>query len=357
MSNQRKVSLNSIVAKSNELVPKLARYDLQELRLIAYCIAHYDSRKPENRRFTARVEDLAEIFPSMDKKSAYDVIRRAVGEINSKPVEFVDAGKKHYSVWFSGFIYRENEGIFEFSISPLIEPYLLELKERFNIYRLGDVHNFRSASTWKLYEHLNSHKHTGLWHVSIEELHTILGAAESYARFNLFRYRVIDPAVIEINEKSNLTVEYVKERGGRKVAALLFFIQTQEKIYVNKEEHDKNMLLRLLLQAGIKHETAEKLLAKILATGKKNHFLQKIPEIMNRWTEAKGPAARYLTGALKSEIRTVNSDSRPYAEAYRCWAEKKIAQTKCRVRQRGKAGNRHKCKMCFQYMPPDTFGV
>ena len=95
----------------------------------------------------------------------------------------------------------------------------------------------------------------------------------------------------------------------------------------------------------------------MLSTEKEKHFLQKLPEIMNRWNEAKGPMARYVTGALKSEIYDVNRDSKPYAEAYRCWAEKKIAQTKCQVRARGKVGNRHKCKMCFQYMPVETYGI
>lgn len=357
MQVSKKINLNSTVAKSNELVPKLSRYDLQELRLIAYCIAHYDSRKPENRRFTARVEDLAEIYPSMDEKSAYDVIEKAIDEINSKPIRFTDDGNKHYSVWFSGFIYREKEGVFEFAISPLIEPYLLELKERFSIYRLGDVHKFRSASTWKLYEYLNVYKYTGCWHVRLEDLREALGITEKYERFDLLKFRLIDPALLEINEKSNISVEYVKEREGRKVTALRFFIRTKEKIYVHEPEHDKNMLLRLLLQAGIRFDTSEKLLAKMISTGKEKHFLKKIPEMINRWNEAKGPIARYLTGALKSEIYDVNCDNRPYAEALRCRTQKNQMLEKCKVRIRGTAGNRHKCKMCLLYMPPETYGI
>lgn len=356
MQKTNKIYLNCVVAKSNTLVPKLAKYDLQELRLIAYCLAHYDSRKPDNRKFTARVDELASIFP-MDEKSAYDVIKKAVLDINNKPIEFSDEGGRYLWTWFAGFYYREREGIFEFAISPLIEPYLLELKERFSIFRLGDVHKFRSASTWKLYENLNVYKYIGSWVVNLDELRELLDAEGKYDRFDSLRQRLIDPSILEINEKSNLNVEYVKEREGRKVVALRFFIKTREKIYINEKEHDKNMLLRLLLQAGIRRDTSEKLLQKMLSTEKEKHFLQKLPEIMNRWNEAKGPMARYVTGALKSEIYDVNRDSKPYAEAYRCWAEKKIAQTKCQVRARGKVGNRHKCKMCFQYMPVETYGI
>lgn len=356
MKKDGKIQLNYVVAKANSLVPKLARYELQELRLIAYCLAHYDSRQPNNRRFTARVEDLARIFP-MNSDGAYEVIKKVVSSINSKPIEFRDSGGKYYSVLFSSFYYRENEGAFDFMLSQAIEPFVLELRERFSAYRLGDVHGFKSASSWLLYEHLNVYKYTGSWLAPLDELRECFGVAGKYERLDSLRHDLVDPAMMEINQKSNLNVEYVKEREGRKVVALRFFIKTREKIYLNEKEHDKNMLLRLLLQAGIRRDTSEKLLQKMLSTEKEKHFLQKLPEIMNRWNEAKGPMARYVTGALKSEIYDVNRDSKPYAEAYRCWAEKKIAQTKCQVRARGKVGNRHKCKMCFQYMPVETYGI
>lgn len=353
----KKINLNSVVAKKNDLVPKLSRYDLQELRLIAFCLAHYDSRKPQNKRFTARAEDLAKIYPSMGENSAYDVIKKSVGEINSKPIEFCDENGKHYSVLFSGFTYKEKEGSFEFMLSQTTEPFVLELRERFSAYRLGDVHGFKAASSWLLYEHLNVYKYTGAWKVTLDELRECLGVTGKYERLDSLRHDLIDPAMMEINEKSNISVEYVKEREGRKVTALRFFIRTKEKIYVHETEHDKNMLLRLLLQAGIRFDTSEKLLAKIIATGKEKHFLKKIPDMINRWNEAKGPMARYMTGALKSEIYDVNCDNRPYAEALLCRTEKNQMQEKCKVRIRGTAGNRHKCKMCLLYMPPDTYGI
>lgn len=195
MDKIEKINLNSVVAKSNELVPKLAKYDLQELRLIAYCLAHYDSRKPDNRKFTARVDELAKIFPSMGEHTAYDVIKKAVLDINNKPIEFRNEGKRHLWIWFAGFCYHEREGVFEFSISPLLEPFLLELKERFSMYRLGDVHQFQAASTWKLYEQLNVHKFTGAWLATVDELRELFNVDGKYNRFDSLRQRLIDPSL------------------------------------------------------------------------------------------------------------------------------------------------------------------
>lgn len=74
----KKPTHNSVVTKHNTLIEKMAKFHLSELRLLAYCLAHYDSRKPDNCSFTAKVAELRQIFPSMGKKTAYDVIRNTM---------------------------------------------------------------------------------------------------------------------------------------------------------------------------------------------------------------------------------------------------------------------------------------
>jgi plasmid replication initiation protein len=249
-----KPDLNSIVDKSNELVPKLGKFDLQELRLIAYALAHLDSTKAENKIFTARVEDMAQIF-SMDPDRAYGVVQKVVASMNTKPLKVVEGDEDIYIYWFSKFSYKSGTGTFTFTLTEHIRPYLLELKQRFTFYRLGDVHQFKAASTWKLYEHINQWKYTGAWHVSLNFLrHDVFGVDGKYDRFDLFRQRLIDPAVEEINTKSNLNVSYVKEREGKSVAFLRFFIQTGEKVYIQKgrvpKEHAAQAATGLRNQEG-----------------------------------------------------------------------------------------------------------
>lgn len=79
--SSKKIDHKSIVAKDNSLVGLLAKFELSELRLIAFCLAHYDSRTNNNREIEARVDDLKEIF-SMTTKDAYSIVRRAVIGIN-----------------------------------------------------------------------------------------------------------------------------------------------------------------------------------------------------------------------------------------------------------------------------------
>ena len=357
----KKPDCNSIVAKSNDLVTKLAKFDLPELRLIAYCLAHYDSKKPENRSFTARVVDLVKIFP-MDEDSAYTVIYNAMIELNHKPLVFDKGNERHFWNWFSGFIYRKGKGEFEFRINPDIQPYLLELKDRFSIYRLADVYQFKSAYTWKLYENLNRWKKNGSWSVELIDLKIYIGAYKKYPRFNSFRERILEPAIEEINEKSDLNVGYEKENKGTSVVGLKFFIYKKPSDNVIDIDNPRDIISKMLLVSGIRNSVAESYIRRICELNKEEHFIKKIPEIRDRWNESKGVLPKYMLGAINKELIQINMDvSREglpdYHESMTCWNKKRLNKEVCKVRQKGTAGNRNKCKICLEKIRIDIFGV
>jgi len=358
----KKPDHNSIVAKSNDLVTKLAKFDLPELRLIAYCLAHYDSKKPENRSFKANVTDLMDIFPSMGEKTAYAVIKNTMLEINKKPLEFRQNNKQFFYNWFSGFIYSEGRGEFEFRINPDIQPYLLELKDCFSIYRLADVYQFKSAYTWKLYENLNRWKKNGSWYVEIKVLKAYLGADKKYSRFNSFRERILDPAIEEINEKSDLNVGYEKETDRTAVVALKFFIFRKPTDNIIEVDNPKNILSKMLLVCGIKNNVADSYIKKMCEMNKEKHFIKKIPEIRGRWNEKKGLLPKYMLGAINKELEqinlTVSQEGVPdHHESLSCLHNKRLQGKICQIRQRGEASNRKKCKICLEKIPIATFGV
>ncbi|TAA74132.1 MAG: Initiator Replication protein [Candidatus Electronema aureum] len=357
----KKPDHNSIVAKSNDLVTKLAKFDLPELRLIAYCLAHYDSRKPENRTFTAKITDLVKYFLWM-RIVAYTVIYNAMLELNNKPLVFDKGNERHFWNWFSGFIYKRGKGEFEFRINPDIQPYLLELKDCFSIYRLADVYQFKSAYTWKLYENLNRWKKNCSWYVEIKVLKAYLGADKKYSRFNSFRERILDPAIEEINEKSDLNVGYEKEIDRNSVVALKFFLFRKPTDDIIEIDNPENILSKMLLVCGIKNNIADSYIKKICELNKENHFIKKVPEIRARWNEKKGLLPKYMLGGINKEIEQINLDViqeglPEYHESLSCWHNKKLKKEICKVRERGIAGNRKKCQICLEKIPVATFGV
>ncbi len=227
------------------MVEHLAGFKLNELRLIAYCLAHYDSTDPDNRTFHARVSDLQELFP-INKSSAYRVIETAMLGINEKPLTFRENGRKKFRNWFSGFDYIEGAGEFEFMITPEIRPYLLGLTNTFTKYRIGAVYQFKSAHTWKLYENLKKEAFKTQWSISLDELKILIGVVGKYKRWNGFNEFVIAPAVAEINKNADLEIRYEKRKHGRSVVGLVFQIMEKPSKDVINVETSKQKFFRLL---------------------------------------------------------------------------------------------------------------
>jgi len=299
---KNKPNHHSIVAKENSMVEHLAKFKLNELRMIAYCLAHFDSSKPENRTFYATVSDLTELFP-INKKEAYGVVKAVMKGINEKPLEFEQDGKKYFWNWFSGFAYTIGTGEFEFRITPEIRPYLLGLEGSFTRYRLGSVYQFKSAHTWKLYENLKKEAFKDTpWTPSIDELKILMGVAGKYKRWNGFNEFVIAPAIAEINKKSDLEVRYDKRKRGRSVVGLIFQIIEKPPADTVNVETSKQIMARLMAIEGVNEKTIGNYIKKAEKRDKVARCVEQIPKIVARWNTGKGPKIKYLLGAIQMEI-------------------------------------------------------
>lgn len=364
-TNKHTPNLRSIVAKDNEIIEQMAKFGLSELRLIAYCLAHYDSRSQENIKFDATVADLQQVFP-ITSKDSYAVVRRTVIGLGSKPLEIREGNARHFWNWFSGFTYYETEGRFTFRINPDLQPRLLGLKGQFTKYRLVDVYQFRSASSWKLYELLKRWVKKRAWEVDVEELRLLLGVAGKYPRWSSLDQRIISPSTNEINEVSDLNISYEKIKRGRSVVGIAFRINHKEndgKPEPIDAQTPREELLVTLIGYGVNPTSAEEYTASIAEAQKVDVILPKITKMAKLAKEKNIPLPKYILGSIKKELSQRNlfdiipTPVADHSEALNCWQEKKQTGEKCKVRVKGQAGQRKKCQICLEKLPIDTWGI
>lgn len=303
-SNTQK--LNWVVTKENKLIGQMAKFELSELRLIAYCLAHFDSKNADNRTIEASVLDLQELF-CMDKKSAYSVVRQAVRAVNRKPLEIETERTEEEWYIFTGFRYYKHEGRFEFKISPEAQPLLLELnKGNFTRYRLRDVYQFKKASTWKLYEILKRWLNKRFWYVELDELRFLLGVAGKYSRFGNLELRIIKPGIEEINKLSDIKISYKKRKKGRVVIGVSFTINPNTETEQNTVdvETETERLKYALIETGVHKKTAETYSILAKKTGKTQDVLRQLPGIVERAKikSSKIPFLKYLLGTIQNII-------------------------------------------------------
>ncbi len=355
----RPVDHNSVVGKSNDLVSQMSKFHLNELRLIAYCLAHYDSRHPENHSFYARVSDFTDIFPSMDKKSAYAVIRQVMLTLAAKPLEVdIEAanGKRlrRYRNWFRGFDYAPAAGEFTFYLEADIQPYLLALEGNFTRFRLRDVYQFKAAFSWKLYENLKRWMNIDTWSVDLDQLKSLLGVSGKYPQWSDFR-RQITKSLAEINKVSDLKVTYIQKKWGRRVTGLTFKItgKAEDEDTIIDQQTAGAALFDLLIAAGLSTAAARRYAAVAEAVDKVDAVIRKLPKMIIRAKSKNGDYKRYLQGSIMGEIKQqeLDFDQPPppdYQDALDCWQDKRRAGTDwpCHIRRRG-VTKRAKCLICF----------
>lgn len=358
----RYVDQNSFYAKNNDMISKLAMFELSELRLIAFILAHYDSRKTDNLAFSASVADLMRVFP-LSKKSAYNVVKEAVKGINSKPFELNSDCEEELIYWFRGLRHVKGSGQFVFMINPDIEEHFLGLKGNFTKIKIDDVARFKAKTTWQLYENLKMHsrpKKEVIWSCGLYELRSFFGVRDDqYKAWFDFRKRCLDCSVKEINTFSDLEVGFQPKRKGRSIARVDFTInvKSRESQFSDANLSPQEELSRILVAHGLPISIAIEL-SKIAEKLDRIEFTHlKVVEVQNRYSELpnsrKRSYSRYLEAALRSEL---NDDEVPeYAESLECWQKK--GRGLCETRKRGTPGKNKKCRICFEYLPINSWGV
>ena len=100
-------------------------------------------------------------------------------------------------------------------------------------YALENVISLTRKASYLLYVYIRANRYRGEWDVSLDELRdTVLDCKgqESYQEYKIFKNRVLDPAVEEVNKKTDCHFEYEAVKRGRRVAKIKFTYLAEEQI-------------------------------------------------------------------------------------------------------------------------------
>lgn len=134
--------------------------------------------------------------------------------------------------WAKTCYYDTEEGILVLKLNDDLKPLLIGLKNRgnYNSYDICNILMFKSVYSIRLYELLTSKfmsKKTRFLVTTIElsQLRNIFNLEGKYKEWSNLEIRCIEPAVKEINEKSDIRVSYIKNKPKRAVESLEFTIE------------------------------------------------------------------------------------------------------------------------------------
>lgn len=221
---------NILVYKSNNLVEAGYKLSLNEQRLILSAIAQIDSRKviPKDNTYEITAEEFSKNF-GIQLNQAYRALEEASSRLYERDIKTFDRTENSRTRfrWVDGVKYWDGEAKVSLSFSNKIIPYLARFHEQFTKYELKQICKLQTAYAIRLYELLVQFINTKEKerYISLKELREFLELENVYPRFFDIKKRIIEPSIKEINESTDLTVDWDIVKKGRVITGLMFAFQ------------------------------------------------------------------------------------------------------------------------------------
>jgi plasmid replication initiation protein len=217
------------VTKGNKLIEAKYSRGLIETRIVDACVAKIDKASdltPE-RFFEISAAELFDLHnEEMDVTDIHRQLKIAAENLSKQQLKI--PATNTWINWFSSVSSPAGEGKIILRFSVDIKPYLFAIESNFTSYPLKNTLLFKGSYSHRIYEFLRQWLSFGNKEFSIDELKDRLELDNEYERIDNLKQRVIDPALEEINQHSDIWVKYSQRKTGRKVTHFLFTFGKKE---------------------------------------------------------------------------------------------------------------------------------
>lgn len=242
---------NMLVVKDTALINASYNLELVEQRLILIAIVEAREKGKginADDPLTIHASTYIKTF-NVEKHSAYTSLKAACKSLFSRQFSYEEINEngnvtQYTSRWVSKIGYTNNEATVQIIFAPDVVPLITRLEKHFTSYEIEQVAQLHSKYSTRLYELLIAWRSVGKTPViEIETLRKQLGILDSeYKIFSNFKLRVLDPAIKQINEHTDINATYEQYKNGRKIIGFLFKFKHKNKPYKPKNERDENTL-------------------------------------------------------------------------------------------------------------------
>lgn len=251
------MNTSELVVKSNRLIEASYRLGLNEQRIILYSICRCrDEQKGlfPDLPVTITADAFAKQFPSIGRGNVYQQLKDAMDALYERSVTIhdTDPSTGHSRVrktrWISEGAYVDGAGNVQVIFTPEVIKYITRLEAEFTSYQLEKVGKMTSAHAVRVYELLSQHRDIGSRTLNLAGLREKLGIEPGEYKLTAdFIRKIIEVAVKQINDHSDLIISYKPVKTGRAITDFVFKIKVKE--LKTKRQNSTDQQLREELEA------------------------------------------------------------------------------------------------------------
>lgn len=255
----RQVDEHAMVVQSNEIVEANYRLTAAEQKVILNLIAQLDTTREdfEVGRISARsLSDACGFTP----KNGYQQLQAVVKKLMNRSIVLQrrDGSGWYASHWVQTCDYRKVEdgdgdcSYIEFEMDRRLCPHFLQLRERFLSSELRNLVQFTHIYSTRFYMIFRNRVKIGHMRYTFDELRKLLELSKGYKKSIDIKNKIIKVAIAEINEKSDIHVDFsYYKQGGRTHVGVDF------EFYLKQQEQPKPISKRPTKRVKLSDEQQE----------------------------------------------------------------------------------------------------
>lgn len=236
--------MGNLIVKHNALTNASYSLSLTEQRLILLAIVNARRSGQSitaNDSLTISAGDYAQQFDTT-RQASYLALQDASEVLFNRYFSYQEMKNGHKksskSRWVSKISYTEDLAQVELVFASEVVPLITELERNFTHYAIEQISELSSIYAVRLYEVLISWRGTQKTEViELLELRNRLGVGdEKYKHMHQFKSRVLNVAINQINEHTDIIAKYKQHKSGRKIIGFSFHFSFKKKSLPPKDQ-------------------------------------------------------------------------------------------------------------------------
>lgn len=226
-----------LVVKDNALINASYNLDTTEQRLILLAIVQARELSKgidANTTLEVHAQHYMKQF-NVDRHAAYEALKNAANSLFERKFSYKgihEATQKEKVIksrWVSKIAYVDSAGILELVFAPDVVPLITQLERSFTSYELKQISSLSSKYAIRLYELLIQWRSVGKTPLfKIEDFRFKLGlGSDEYQIMGNFKKKVLDLALTQINDKTDIVATYEQHKSGRTITGFSFSFITK----------------------------------------------------------------------------------------------------------------------------------
>jgi plasmid replication initiation protein len=237
------------VVKDNVLINASYSLDLVEQRVVLQGIVKSRDTETGFNALTPVAIHASEYEKQfgVSKDGAYKALKDAVQSLFERQFSFTELQDGKLKVvksrWVSQIAYVDDLAEVQIIFSPAVASMCSRLEKHFTSYDLAQVANLSSKYAVRLYELVIAWKSTGKTpEFSLAEFRNQLGLLDNeYIPMNNFKKYVLELAVTQINEHTDIKLDYEQHKKGRAISGFSFRLKSKVKQQkIEQQQRDPN---------------------------------------------------------------------------------------------------------------------